>query len=139
MTGRRGADDGRAPRYWLAPMSLDDPLVTDEALDTVVGLGARWPEPRALDQTRVFHLDDRGALSLSLLDDDGVADLLRLLVLHADALHEVACCDDEATTSSAMEWALDELGVPPVHAFHPLVWLEGTEMVRWLRARTGVC
>jgi len=118
-------------------MRLDDQLVTDEALDAVVGLGARWPEPRALDQTRVFHLDDRGALSLRLLDDGGVADLLRLLELHADALHEVACCDDEATTSSAMEWALDELGVPPVHALDPRVWLESTELVRWLRSRAA--
>ena len=100
-------------------MRLDDQLITHEALDVVVGLGARWPEPRALDQTTVVHLDDQGALSLRLLDGDGVSDLLRLLELHAEALHEVACCDDEATTSSAMEWALDELGVPPVHAFTP--------------------
>lgn len=133
----RYRDAASAPRYWLRPMSLDDQLVTDEALDAVVGLGARWPEPRALDQTRVFHLDDRGALSLRLLDDDGAADLLRLLELHAEALHEVACCDDEATTSSALEWALDELGVPPVHAFTPRAWLEPTELVRWLRARPG--
>ena len=117
-------------------MRLDDQFVTEEALDAVVGLGARWPEPRALNQCKVFHLDDRGALSLRLLDEQGVADLLRLLELHAEALHEVACCDDEATSSSAMEWALDELGVPPVHAFTPRVWLESTELVRWLRAHT---
>lgn len=86
----------------------------------------------------MFHLDDRSALSLRLLDDEGVADLLRLVELQADALHEVACCDDEATTCSAMEWALDELRVPPVHAFAPEVWLESTELVRWLRARAGV-
>lgn len=118
-------------------MCLDDQLVTDEAMDAVVGLGARWPEPRALNQNRVFHMDDRGALSLRLLDDDGVADLLRLLELQADALLDVACCDDEAMTPTAMEWALDELGVPPVHAFAPRVWLESTELVRWLRARVG--
>ena len=76
-------------------MRLDDQLVTDEAMDTVVGLGARWPEPRALDQVERFHLDDRSVLHLRLLDDEGVADLLRLLELQADALHEVACCDDE--------------------------------------------
>lgn len=118
-------------------MSMDDQIVTDEALDAVVGLGARWPEPRALDQTRVFHLDDRSALSLRLLDPDDAARLLRLLVLHADALHEVASCDDQATAISALEWAFDEAGVPPVHAFTPRVWLESTEMVRWLRTRAS--
>ncbi len=102
-------------------MRLDDQFVTEEALDAVVGLGARWPEPRALDQTATFSMDDRSALSLRLLDAAGARDLLALLVASAGALHEVACCDDEATTCSAMEWALDELGVPPVHAFAPSV------------------
>ena len=119
-------------------MRLDDELVSHEALDAVVGLGARWPEPRALDQTATFHLDDRSVLSLRLLDEAGARDLLALLLGLADGLHEVACCDDEATTCSAMEWALDELRVPPVHAFAPEVWLESTELVRWLRARAGV-
>lgn len=134
MTGR--GDPGGTPRYWMG-MCLDDQLVTDEALDRMIGLGARWPEPRALDQVGVFHLEDRTAVEVPFLDDRNVEDLLRLLVLLAADLHEVASCDDESTTSSALEWALDETGVLPVHALEPLVWLESTVLVRHLRQRQG--
>jgi len=63
--------------------------------------------------------------------------LLELLLRLVVPLHEQAACDDESTTSSALEWALDELGVLPVHAFGPAVWLESIGLVRALRVRVG--
>ena len=104
-------------------------------MDTVVGLGQRWPEPSALHQTEVFFLEDRTEIELEHLDADLARDLLDLLTIYADPLHETACRDEQATSSSAVRWLLDGLGVPPVACHDPTVWLESTDLVRWLRRR----
>lgn len=118
-------------------LRFDDALLTGQALDAVVGLGQRWPEPLALHQTERFFLEDRTEIRTEHLDADLARDLLDLLTIYADPLHETACRDEQATTSSAVRWLLDGLGVPPVAAHEPEVWLESTELVRWLRARAG--
>lgn len=117
-------------------MSLDDPLLPPEALDRL-DLDGRWPEPRALDQTAVFFLRDRARVDVADLGQAECCWLLELLLRLVVPLHEQAACDDESTTSSAMEWALDELDVEPVHALAPAVWLESTDLVRALRDRVG--
>ena len=118
-------------------LSFADALLTEQAMEAVVGLGQRWPEPRALHQTETFFLDDRTEIELEHLDADLARDLLDLLVIYAGPLHETAVRDEQAITSSAVRWLLDGLGVPPVAAHDPLVWLESTEMVRWLRSRAA--
>lgn len=119
-------------------MRLDDALVLPAALDRL-GLDDRWSEPRALDQTAVFFLRDRTRVDVADLGPAEACWVLELLVRLAGPLHEQAACDDESTTSSALEWALDELGVEPVHVVAPPVWLESTEMVRRLRWSPGPC
>lgn len=118
-------------------LRFDDALLTEQAMDVVVGLGQRWPEPRALHQTATFFLEDRTEIELRHLDADLARDLLDLLHIYAGPLHETACRDEDATMSSAVRFVLDGLGVPPVAAHDPEVWLESTELVRWLRAMTA--
>ena len=126
----------RARRYWTRPMCLDDALLPAVARDRL-GLDGRWPEPRALDQADVFFLLDRTRVDVADLGQVECCWLLELLFRLVVPLHEQAACDDESTTSSALEWALDELGVLPVHAFGPAVWLESIGLVRALRVRVG--
>lgn len=126
----------RAPRYWTRPMCLDDALLPAVMLDRL-GLDGRWPEPRALDQADVFFLHDRTRVDVADLGQAECCWLLELLLRLVVPLHEQAACDDESTTSSALEWALDELGVLPVHALGPAVWLASTELARALRVRVG--
>ena len=116
-------------------LRFDDALVTEQAMYLVVGLGQRWPEPRALHQTETFFMEDRTEIDLEHLDADLARDLLDLLTIYADPLHDAAVRDEQATTSSAVGWLMEGLGVPPVAAHDPLVWLESTELVRWLRTR----
>lgn len=117
-------------------MRLDDALLPEEVLDRL-GLDDRWPEPRTLNQTAVFYLRDRTRVDVADLGPAEACWLLELLLRLVEPLHGQAACDDESTTSSALEWALDETGVEPVHALDPSVWLESTELVRELRRRVG--
>lgn len=125
------------PTDWVVQgLAVDDAVLTDRALERVVGLGQRWPEPRALHQTDVFYMEDRTPLDLHLFDAGHATELLRLLVLMVDELHHAAWRDEQATQSSALRWLLDGLDVPPIAAHDPVVWLESTVLVRWLRSRT---
>lgn len=116
-------------------MRLDDQLVDEHVLDALVGPDGRWPDPRALDQTAVLYLRDRTPVVLAGLDHVGATRLLQVVLSSTREFHEAAAFDDEALTSSALEWALNESGVPPVGALDPSVWVESTELVRWLRRR----
>lgn len=118
-------------------LRFDDALLTEEAMDVVVGLDQRWPEPRALHQTNVFFLEDRGRLLLWRLTAAEAARLLDLVLSLTRALHERAVCDEQATASSASWWVLTEFGVPRAEDLDPSLWLESTDLVRWLRARAG--
>ena len=117
-------------------LRFDDAVLSEQTLDVVVGLGQRWPEPRALHQTVTFFLEDRTEIDLEQLDADLTGDLLDLLNIYAGPLHGTAVRDEHATTSSAVRFVLDGLGVPPLTQYDPTVWLESTELVRWLRTRT---
>ena len=61
--GRRVLPFG--PSYMESLMAVEDALVKDEVLDAAVPLDGRWPEPRLLWQTGVFHLRDRTCVDLA--------------------------------------------------------------------------
>ncbi len=123
------------PGYVDALGAVADAVVTADALDRVLTLADRWPEPRLLDQAEVFYLRDRTTVSVAALDADGASRLLALLRGLAAELHAAAVRDEEVTTSTAMRWAAEQAGIRAVADLDPLAWLEASVLVRWLRAR----
>lgn len=117
------------------PSSLDDCRLSEEELDRTVPLDARWPEPRLLHQTEVWFSRDGMRWRVPSLAPYRVRELLDGLLAMADDLHGRAVVDEIDQTSPLLEWAYGELGVDMIVCLDPLVWVESTELVRWLRAR----
>ena len=117
--------------------ALEDALLPTEDLDRAVPVGGRFYDPRLLWQTDVFWVHQRTRLDLAHLNDDGAAELLDWLRRHTVLLHREAVRDEESGTSTALRWALDEVGVTPTVDVDPWEWLEATPLVRWLAARAG--
>ena len=118
-------------------MAVEDALVKDEVLDVVMPLDGRWPEPRLLWQTEVFHLRDRTTVDLTAPCAGELEWLLEHLRDNVSLWHAAASRDEERTTSSAARWALWETGVATIGATDPTVWLESTLLVRWLARSSG--
>lgn len=121
------------PGYVSALGAVADAAVTADALDRLLQLGDRWPEPRVLDQDEVFHLRDRTAVSLSGLSPGDAAGLLAHVRSLARELHATAVRDEALTTSTAMRWAMEQAGIPSVDDLDPSEWLESSVLVRALR------
>lgn len=135
-------EDGRrvlpfGPSYMKSLLAVEDALVKDDVLDAVVPLDGRWPEPRLLWQTDVFHLRDRTCLDLARACEGELEWVLEHLRDDAGMWHAAAARDEERTTSSAARWAMRETGVATVEETDPGVWLESTLLVRWLVSNTG--
>ncbi len=123
------------PGYVDALGAVSDAVVTAYALDRVLSLSDRWPEPRIVDQDEVFYLRDRTRVPLSGLGPEDAAELLAHVRGLAMPLHEAAVRDERLTTSTALRWAMEQGGVPSVADLDPLAWLEASSLVRALRAR----
>lgn len=122
---------------WHASVrDIDDAPVDPALLDRAVPLDGRWPEPRLLDRTDVHYLRDRTRLDPRLFDPETAAWLLD--ELHADLpdWHAAAVFDEETTSSSVTQDALAALGVPALRDLDPQVWLESTELFRFLLGLT---
>lgn len=120
---------------WPYKRCLDDAPLSAQELDEQFDLTTRWPEPRLLYQTEVWVAQDRRRYQVEDLDGFDAEVVLRILFDHAAEWHEQAMRDEQLTLSSAMAWALLNLGVGFVHDFHPMVWLASTDLVRALQAR----
>ena len=120
-----------------AHLALEDALIPLEDLDRAVPVGSRFYDPRLLWQTDVFWVHQRTRLDLAHLSNDGAVELLDWLRRHTVLLHREAVRDDENSTSTALRWALDTVGVPATEEVDPWEWLEATPLVRWLAVRAG--
>lgn len=127
-----GSDQWRGAHH-----ALGDALLPSEDLDRAVPPGGRFYDPRLLWQTDVFWLHQRTRLELAHLSDDGAAELLDWLRRHTVLLHREAVRDEETGTSTALRWALDEVGVTPTVDVGPWEWQEATPLLRWLAAQAG--
>lgn len=121
------------PGYVGALGAVTDAVLTSDALDRLLPLSERWPEPRVVDQADIYYFRDRTPVALADLGPGEAAALLTHIRGLAAGLHEAAARDEELTTSSALAWAMDQAGVPPVAALDPLAWLESSVLVRALR------
>ncbi|GAC1439363.1 MAG: hypothetical protein NVSMB55_00580 [Mycobacteriales bacterium] len=131
---RRGSDEAQ---YAEALVSLNDQVLTEEALDRAVPLDGRWPEPRILRQAEVFYFPDRSWVQIPDLDGQEADVLLETLLGDASAFHAAAVRDEALTTPSGLRRALKAAGVPATADVDPVVWLDGTVLVRSLRRRAG--
>lgn len=122
--------------YVQSLVAVQDAQVPDGALDLLVPrLDGRWPEPRLLWQTDVWHMRHRTTIDVASMGPTEARWLLGVVEGLAVALHEVAARDEVLTTSSGLRRALDAAGVPMIADLDPYVWLESTDLVRSLRAR----
>lgn len=115
---------------------LDDAPIPPAALGLHVPLTARWPEPRLLHQTEMWFEPDGHPLWLRFADPSRLAVVLLTILRLAPVLHRRAADDERLATSSAMRRSLAHLGVPGIDELDPAVWIESTELVRWLRGNS---
>ena len=116
-------------------VDLDDAELPDEELNRRYSVFLRWPDWRTLQQDVLWIDRDRQVHPLAGIAPEQVRAVLLDLASAAGYLHAQAASDEFYATSSGLAWALRSLGVRPVAAFHPLVWLASTPLVRALRAR----
>lgn len=117
---------------WL---DLDDAELPLEELNARYSVLLRWPDWRVLHQDKAWIDRDRQVHALGEMTPEQVRTALLELGGHAAYLHAQAAQDESYATSTGLAWALRQLGVRPVGAHHPLVWLDATPLVRALRAR----
>jgi hypothetical protein len=121
--------------YVSSPVAVQDAQVPDGALDLLVpDLSGRWPEPRLLWQTDVWHLRHRTAVDLTSMGPREARWLLGVVKDLAVRLHAVAAHDEAVTTSSGLRRMLHAAGIPMIASLEAHVWLESTLLVRSLRA-----
>lgn len=125
-----GSDQWRGAHH-----ALEDAVVPADALDVAVPLGGRFYDPRLLWQTDVFWIHQRTRLDLTSLTEDQAVELLGWLRRHTVLLHREAVRDEDTGTSTAVRWALAQVGVPAIADLDPWEWLEATPLLRWLSAR----
>lgn len=118
--------------------AVQDAEVPDHALDLMVPrLDARWPEPRLLWQTEVWHMRHRTTVDVRSMGPGEARWLLGVLEGLAVRLHAVAAHDEVLTTSSGLRRTYAAVGVEMIACLNPHVWLEATLLVRELRDRAG--
>lgn len=125
------------PGYVGALGAVTDAVLTSDALDRLLPLSGRWPEPRIVEQDEVYYFRDRTPVVLADLGPAEAAALLAHVRGLAAGLHQAAARDEGLTTSTALRWAMDQAGVPPVADLDPLAWLDASALVRALKARAG--
>lgn len=117
--------------FWMTP------VMTKETLALTQPFGSRWPEPRLLWQTGEWLLASGIRVALNEADLQVLNLVLDDVLANAHRLHQQAV-DDEAwlyAYPSAIWWH-QALAIPKTSDVSPDVWVEGTDLVRWLRDRT---
>lgn len=113
---------------------LDDHAIREEDLDRLLDPWTPVPDHRTLEQTRYIALPT-GAIQ-DLYDGTVTNPLPYIALLQATVgrYHSVAALWEEQTTSTATQLVWTALGIRTIAETHPLVWLESTPMMRFLRA-----
>lgn len=117
--------------FWMTP------LMTEETLALTRPVGSHWPEPRLLWQTEEWLFASGVRISLGQADLYVLNLVLDEVLTNAYRLHQQAV-DDEAWLYAypAAIWWHRVLEIPKTIDISPETWVEGTDLVRWLRART---
>jgi hypothetical protein len=112
---------------------LDDQTIREEDLDRLLDPWTPVPDHRTLDQTRLIALPT-GTIQ-DLYDGTVTNPLPYIALLQATVgrYHGVAALWEEQTTSTATRLVWTALGIRTIAETHPLVWLESTPMMRFLR------
>lgn len=113
---------------------LDDMTIRHEDLDRLLDPWAPVPDHRTLEQTRYIALPTGGIQDLYDSRVTSPLPFIALLQATVGRYHSVAALWEEQTTSTATRLVWAALGVRAVADEHPLVWLESTPMMRFLRA-----
>lgn len=128
-------DTNPTPEYSTDPFdaSLDDAFANDADLDRALDPWLPRPDHRVLEQTEWMPLPkgERERLATSTAAHP-MAYICYLQVL-ANEYHQMAAAWEDQTTCSAARVIWRNLGIRPISAIHPLVWLESTPLMRHLR------
>lgn len=115
--------------FWMTP------LMTEETLAVTRPIGSHWPEPRLLWQTDEWLFPSGIRLRLTGQDPKTLALVLNDVLTNAYRLHQQAVDDDAWLYAyPAAIWWHAALEIPKTCDLNPETWIEGTDLVRWLRS-----